>query len=174
VSVGPDEVFKIKNFKKDNHLLYLDTVAKIKNKKYHINYCINGLDNSFKLDILDIFKVENKESSVEKASAPYFYFYIQSDCKQCNSSYVYSSDLELNFLEKKVISIGIEQEDIFFLKYKDKYQVTMDYDQKEMIISRCDKNGSLLGKPFNTTLVNLDLSNPKKAVKKIKTIIVFS
>ncbi len=94
-------------------------------------------------------------------------------------TYASSQDLELNFLSQEIENIGIEREGIYFLGKDSHYHVTMSYSDKEMLITRCHKNerGVIVedtGKPFRHPIIDLDLSNPAKAINKIKTILIFS
>src|ERR1700722_1895367 len=177
VSVGPDEVFKLLRSKKDNHIIHLNCSAQIKKQKYKANFCINGLDNTFTFVISDLpgSGFYSSPLSVEKAKTPYFYFYVQSNCKRCHCTSVFSSDLELDLLRKVITNIGVERETVILLNESDKYHLSLEYDENQMIISRyteededLDEEGSL-DKEFITSLIDLDFSQPSKVVRKIKT-----
>lgn len=175
VSVGPEEVFKIHKFEKNNQFIYLDCSAKIKDKRYKTDYIINGVDNTFEVSIAEM---EPEGGSVDKAQTPHFFFYIQSVCKQCLCTHAYGSDLELDLLNKKVTNIGVESETVILLTEPTKYHLSLNYSDNEMIISRCaeDEDGEVIDddRQFHTALVDLDFSQPAKVVRKIKTIMVFS
>lgn len=171
ITVGPDGVMSLDGFSKDGHILMLDCTAKVQSKKYLMFFQINCLDNSFEVDI----KVKTHiGASVDRASSPFVFFYIQGNCPVCDSANTCSTDLELNLLQKKIVNVGLERESIYLLKEPNKYHVVMAYDSNEMIISRCDKDGCDTGNPLSTSLMELDFSDSKKAVQKIKTIVVFS
>lgn len=175
VSVGPDEAFKLQSFEKNNHILHLDCLFHAKNQKYKATYEINCLDNSFSCHIEEPISAK---SSVNKASTPYFYFYIQGDCKECNDTYVSSKDLELDLLNKKIENIALEREGIYLRGKDSHYHLTMSYDEREMLITRChDEDGLMIedgGKPFHLPIIEFDFSKPKKVINKIKTILLFS
>lgn len=174
VIVGPESNFKLSSYKKDNYLLHLKGYASIRDCKYRVKYVINGLDNSFKLDIE---KPEYNQPSVDTASTPYFYFFLVSTCNICNASSAHSADLELDILRKNVLNIGVSTESIYLLKAKKKYHITLCYDSKQMIVSKCfEEDGQIIddNKPFNFPLINLDFSEPKKIINKIQTLLVFS
>lgn len=175
VSVGPDEAFQLQSFKKINHILHLDCLFQVRMLKYKAIYEINCLDNSFSCHI---GKPETAQSSVDRASAPYFYFYIQGDCKQCNDTYASSKDLELDLLNKKIQNIGVEREGIYLRGKDSHYHLTMSYDEKEMLITRCHEENGLMvedsGKPFHLPIMEFDFTKPKKVINKIKTILLFS
>lgn len=175
ISVGPDEAFKLIAHKKDNHILHLQCIFQRTSLSYKVNYTINCLDNSF---LLDISEPETSNSNVDKASAPYFYFYIQGDCKSCNSTYASSKDLELSLLNKKIENIGIELEGVYLLGKESHYHITMAYEDKEMLITRCHEEDGMImedsGKPFRLPIMEFDFSQPNKVINKIKTILLFS
>jgi hypothetical protein len=153
----------------------MDCTAKIKDKRYKTNYIVNGVDNTFEVSIAEIAP---EGEPVDKAQTPYFFFYIQSVCKRCHCTHAYGSDLELDLLNKKVTNIGVVSETVILLTEPTKYHLSLNYDDKEMIISRCiqDEDGIVEDddKQFHTALVDLDFSQPAKVVRKIKTIMVFS
>lgn len=175
VSVGPDEAFILKSFKKKNDILQLRCAFRAKKREYKVDYNINCQDNSFEFDISD---PESCEVEVSKASTPYFYFYIQSDCKKCLATHVNGTDLELDFINKKITNIGIEREGVYLLDQKNKYHITLSYDSQEMIISRCYENdkGIIIddNKPFQCSIIDFDFSQPEKVTNKIKMMLLFS
>lgn len=182
VSVGPDEAFSITKWEKDNHILKLDCIFKAKKQKYRTVYSINCLDNSFVVDISEPTHTSASSDTykrVDKASAPYFFFYIYSDCRKCDNTHTNSSDLELDLLNRKVTNIGLEREGIYLLTEKDKYHLTLCHDSNEIELSKMfyDEGMDTLvddNKTINLPLIDFDFSNIKKVVNKIKTLLVFS
>jgi hypothetical protein len=175
VSVGPDDVFELSKFEKKDHILFLDCFFYTKKEEFKIKYEINCLNNSFKA----IISSPNPSSrTITGASSAHFYFYINSDCRICNASYTNGADLEIDFLSKEIINIGIEREGIYLLNEKSKYHITLEHDNNRMQISKCfeDEDGGIVddNKPFIFPMIKLDFSNPKKVINKIKTLLVFS
>lgn len=176
VDVGPDDAFTISKFEKNNHILTLHCSFRAFKKKHSVKYHINCLDNSFTTDIGE--SISDSEP-VERAARPYFYFYIQGDCKKCNSSHTNGTDLELDMLNSVVTHIGIEREGIYLLNEKSKFHITLAHDTNEMLISKCfedESTGQILddNKPFNLPIIDFDFSNQKKVINKIRTLLVFS
>jgi hypothetical protein len=176
VSVGPDDAFTIKKWEKENHILHLHCTFKAKKQKYKTVYHINCLDNSFTVDISEPVRTTER---ADGASAPYFFFYIFSDCKKCNNTHTNSSDLELDLLNKKVTNIGLEREGIYLLSEKDKYHLTICHDSNEIELSKMfhdDALGTLVddNNVISLPLIEFDYSNVKKVINKIKTLLVFS
>lgn len=175
VSVGPDEAVKIKSFKKDNHILHLHCTLELGNRKFLVDYFINCLDNSFEFDISD---PELSEHSVDRASSAYFYFYINSDCRECNCSYANSTDLELDFLNSEITNVGLEREGVWLLKEKTKFAVVNSYTDQQTMIYKCNVNDEGMveddNRPFLLPIIEFDYSRPRKVVNKIKTLLIFS
>jgi hypothetical protein len=176
ISVGPDDTFSLSSFEKNNNILTLNCLFFVKKQKYHIKYDINCIDNTFNSDISD---PTPSDKYVTKASLPYFFFYIRSNCRVCDASHTNGTDLELDLSSKIIFNIGVETDGIYLLKEKNKYHISFEYDRNKMIISRCyeDKNtGEILddNKPFNFPIIDFDFSNIEKVINRIKTILTFS
>ena len=163
VAMRPREQFQVVFHEKENHILSIQCLYK---RKISVTYNINCLDNTFEI------------VGDPALAQTYCYFYIQSDCRKCNASYANGADLELNLEEKKVSHIGIERESVYLLSTKDKYHITMSYHDNSMMVSKCfeDDEGMIISdnKVCHLPLVNLDFSKPRKAVHRIKTLLVFS
>jgi hypothetical protein len=128
---------------------------------------------------VDISNPIKSEIDINRSPSPYFFFFIESDCRQCNATYVNGSDIELDLNNKIISNIEIEREGIYFLKEKTKFYITFEYDIHNMLISKCyeDENtGEIIddNKPFSFPIVNLDFSDHKKLLNRIKTILLFS
>ncbi len=164
VSAGPEDQFVLVYFTKEENKLTLQCVYK---KKFIANYTIDCTNN--------YFTVQGDAPNLEKL---YYYFYIQSVCRQCNATHFHSSDLELNLEDKTVSNISIEDEGTYLLNTKDMYHVTMHYGTSKIIVTKCfkDKDGVIIddNKVCVLPLVDIDFSNPQQAVHRIKTMLVFS
>jgi len=164
VSVGPDDKYQVVFHEKEDHILSIQCLY---NKKISVTYNVDCLKNTF--------EIEGGNSSLHQS---YCYFYIQSDCRRCNATHTNGTDLELNLEEKKVYNIGVEREGVYLLSTKDKYHLTLQYDNNTMLVSKCfeDDDGMILddNRVCNLPIVNLDFSKPRKAAHRIKTLLVFS
>ena len=114
-----------------------------------------------------------------KVSKTFFYFYINADCKVCNSASANSTDIELSHNNNLVTNLGIEREGIFIVLSKNNYHLTILHDSNKTLINKCiiDKVSYDIiddGKVFECPIVNFDFSNLQKVVNKIKTLITFS
>jgi hypothetical protein len=176
IAVGPDDVFLIDKFEKTDSNLILDCIFFTRKQKYFIKYNINCNDNSFISEISDPVPTL---INIDRAPAPYFYFYLLGACRECNASYINGADIELNLLNKTIFNIGVEIEGVYLLKEKSKFHIIYEYDNNNMIISRCyidQVDGRIVdeNKPFHCPVMILDFSNQSKAVNRLKTILVFS
>jgi hypothetical protein len=177
---GPDNTFEVTDFSKENEILTVRSLhktgkfkarpqnlgVKVEKLKY-ITHTINCVNNTF--------TVEADDPELLKM---YWFFFIQSDCEKCNSSYANGTDMELNTANNTIFNIGAEREGIYLLSKKEKYHVTMAYDSNAMLVSKCfeDKDGSIIddSKVCQLPIVNIDFSKLNKAINKIKTMLVFS
>lgn len=164
VAAGPDDQFKLVFFKKEDVIL---TIQCVYNKKFIANYEINCLDNTF--------EIIGNDPNLDQT---YCYFYIQSICRICSVTHSAGTNLELNLEEKSIYNIGIEREGIYLLSTKDMYHITMLHLNSRMLVSKCfkDKDGVIIddNKVCNLPLVDIDFSKPRKAARRIKTMLVFS
>lgn len=183
IDVGPDRAFKLISYSKINVDLIMTCRFKSKGEQYNIIYKIDCLTNNFSVDVSEPISFSSLPSLedndyVHSAARAYFYYYINADCKKCNGSYASTSDMEINFLKKKIENFSIDRETFHLLRDKDKFHVSLHHDQNSMLISKCivDAVGQILddNKIFKCSLINLDLSNYDKVINKIKTLIFFS
>jgi hypothetical protein len=180
VSVGPDTNTRLVLFKKENHILTLDIVFKAKKQQYKIQYNINCLDNSFKVDIaeiLDFSAVEDKYKRTDRASAPYFYFYLFGTCRKCGNSFSNSKEMELDLLNNKITNIGLEHESIYILKNGEGFHLNLDYEKHNMSVAKFTIDTTpddIVNNEMELPLIEMDFSNTEKVFDKIKTLLIFS
>ena len=168
--VGPDENFRLISFDKLDDKLILKCYFTSRRQKFTIDYTIDCINNDFEL----VFgKPKEVDQSATGASAPYFYFYINSECKMCDATWTNSSDLELDILNKKITNIGLERESVRCLTHNRKYQIELDYENNLLIINNVNRGVAVMP-AFNFPLIDLDLTNQEKLFRKISTILTFS
>jgi len=183
ISVGPDAVFELSSCDKESNFLNLKCVFTSKKSSYSVQYKIDCQSNAFAVAIVatDVHLLSvSAQSSNKKVGEAYFYFYLRSSCPKCQCASTYGTDLELDFLERKIVNIQLERESFFLLKGVDKFHITTIHDRDVIIVSR----GHLVGdgelvfeeddKKIELPMVKLDLSDQTKVVNKIKTLILFS
>lgn len=177
VSVGPDNVFILVDFKKENDKLFLQCTYKNKRHIYNVDYDINCVDNTFSVTVPKVQEVPAGETAnPDRAKRAYFYFFIEGICRECHCS-AHGADLELDIVDKKISSISLERESLYFLECKDKFHVSPIYDRNVMLVSRVTvENYEIVDseKTIQLPLVKLDPTDQAKTVNKIKTLILFS
>lgn len=166
VSVGPDDYFRLFGFTKQKSSLELRCQFR---KKRDILYKIDCNTNSF--DVNTIKHISNALIPPNNLEEANFYFYIQSWCLQCDCSSVFSDDLELDFLNKKVFNIGLEREN--FHIDLNKWRICLYYKKNIMQVVRYNAVHSYL-ETISLPLVKLDWSNQLNIINKIKILILFS
>lgn len=175
ISVGPDEVFELTSFEKNENSLILNCSTKIRNNIYYCRYDINCNSNKFQFSVLGASTLPT-ELAINRASSPYFYFYIYSNCTECGLSYLNSNDLELDLLDDKVVNIGLEREGIHILNQNGNFLISISYGSNNMLISRVLLEDGIYvnGKPSTFPIADFDFSNPGRVINKIKTMLLFS
>ncbi len=193
ISVAPDNTFTLVSFKKEDHWLKLHcTYRQQRVVKYKVDYSINCLTNKYLVEVSEMIDASNtsdmtadknlEEEELHRKrfqiAKSYFYFYIFGNCEECNVSWTNSTDIEFNNKELIVYNVCVDRDSIYIMQPKDKYHLTICYDENKTIISRCivDNNFNLVDdyKTFECSVINFDFSNPQKVVNKIKTLITFS
>src|SRR5271166_218723 len=124
LKVGPDDVFQLVSSNKTETQLNLECIYRKVNNHHRVKYQINCLDNTFEATLSEIL-IDNTQSETPrtKVKKAYFYLYIRSYCRECNSAHSYSSDLELDFFIKKISDIKMEQESFFLVAGEDKFHM---------------------------------------------------
>ena len=180
VSVGPEGVFiLISSQKKDNNL-YLQCTYKNKRNIYNVDYDINCLDNTFKVEVPKVQELAPGEvANPKRVKQAYFFFFVEGLCNECNCATAHSLDLELDIVDRRISNIGLERESFYLLGGKDKFHVTPIHDRNVMLVSRCYVDDEEIGfsesdKTIELPMVKLDLTDQEKATNKIKTLILFS
>lgn len=180
VSVGPDGVFILVSSQKKNNNLHLECTYKNKRNIYSVNYDINCLDNTFKVEVPKVQELApNEVANPKRVKEAYFFFFVEGLCRDCNCTSAHGQDLEFDLIDKKISNIGLERESFYLLEGKDKFHVTPIHDRNVMLVSRCYVDDEEIGfsesdKTIELPLVKLDLSDQEKATNKIKTLILFS
>lgn len=181
VSVGPDGNFiLVSSEKKNDNTLFLQCTYKNKRNIYTVEYNINCLDNTFKVEVPKVQELASgEEPNTKRVSKAYFFFFLEGLCRECNCTSAHGADLELDIVDQKISNIGLERESFYLLEGKDKFHVSPIHDRNVMLVSRCYVDDEEIGfsesdKTIELPLVKLDVTDQAKATNKIKTLILFS
>lgn len=179
VSVGPDEVFSLKNLHKQDETLHLVCIYKKKQNLYTVEYHIDCNTNLFDVSVTNVeVIVEENQIPIGRVTKAYFYLYIHAKCYECECSSLDSIDLEFGIVDKKITNIQLDREVFRLLNEPDKFNITVIHDKNVMLVSRChefdEEDYDEDSKAIRLPLVKLDLINQAKVVNKIKTLILFS
>jgi hypothetical protein len=179
VSVGPEDVFKLISFQKDDTQLTLECAFHFKKKINHLKYEIDCLTNSLRFS-----HVGQSDSDVmaSRASKSFSYFCLNSRCAICDGSYFHSADIHLAILENKITNVNIDREGVYLTSETDNFHITTyGQDFYQMTVGRwyMDDDGVLVdeieeGKMINLPEVNFDFIDQAKVIEKIKFLILFS
>lgn len=175
VASGPGESSVITKQKKDNEILQITCLKMVGSMKFTYTYYIDCVRNTFTLSV----KEANPEDSPVKRQASNFMFYLISSCDVCNNTSTNSTDIELDILSKKITSFGVSLESIYMLNQKSKYHLVLDHDSQLLNVTKV-RYVSDIGeiedesKVITFPLTHFDFSKPKKVIKRIQTLLVFS
>lgn len=180
VSVGPNAVFILVSSQKKDNALFLQCTYKNNRNIYSVDYNINCLDNTFKVDVPKVQELAPGEIvNTKRVKEAYFFFFLEGLCQECNCTSAHGTDLELDIVDKKISKIGLERESFYLLEGKDKFHISPIHDRNVMLVSRCYVDDEQIGftesdKTIELPMVKLDLTDQDKVTNKIKTLILFS
>ena len=186
ISAAEDSCFKLANSDKYDSKLTLNCTFVYRDDAgkritYPVKCDIDCLTNEIDVNIQSqsISKLLN---NIEK-----YYFYIESFCDICKCAATYTEDIELDILNGTISNFVLEEEKYYLLQCEDKYRVRFIYYKNYTSIRKCYldydniagiKTNSLSYKfkepKIILPLINLDISNQKESVDKIKTLILLS
>lgn len=162
-------------YEKKDQFLYITCEKRLwkRSKTYQTvcKYVIDCVNNTF--------TVQSLPDTPQEASC-----YIQSLCDQCRCSFVYGSDMELRMPSQTVSNIGLDREHFELTDDKDRYNINYYYGynnppgqvmyiEREPIDCEYDKDADReLG--IRLPIMELDFSDQKKIINKLKTLILFS
>lgn len=170
MSVGPDDVFSLNNYKiNKTDSIKIDGSFNHQTFKTNLIFHIDCKQNTFTIDIKAVEDFKS-EKGVYKSDKPYFYFYLYSKCHECDSSEANSADLELNFLQKKIIDIGVEHEVLYVLEDNSGFKIEYQYD--ENVVHICEYK--VLSPTLTLSSLELDFTDKNKLLNKLKTLVLFS
>jgi hypothetical protein len=176
LTVGPDEHFEIKEWKKIAAHLQIDCDFRYDREdksspagSYTASYLVDCQQNSYKM-----LAAGPDQVIADKATEVEFFFYIFAECKACNYSYLNTSDLEFNNVEKSIDNIQLDRESLYLFQDNNGYRITLDYDENVMVVVPPPLQEESETRGITLPLIELDISNPTKTISKIKTWILFS
>jgi hypothetical protein len=170
LGVGPDPTFEHLFFQKENHLLTIQ--CRNKKKNCLPKYQINCYDNTYQVEVKDRPYPDCSATKLEDEDS-YFYFWLNSNCQTCRSSWTSSMDVEFEPSTKNIFNIGLESEFVYLGRDPFQYEITYDYCENVTLIYRVysyTRRKLVLKLPLTTW----DYSDQDSLIDKIKTYILFS
>lgn len=158
VYIGPEDIFEIESYTKDNGVLdlccfFIDTTR----LKYDLDINIDCITNSFDIT----WPTGNCDKLNAILKDKFLYIYVQSFCKGCSDTY--SADIEASFLDKKFSNMKLEKEVVLLKQW---LLITNHEDSKMYLIK--DR------KKITLPIINFDYSDPQKVIDRLKTLIIFT
>lgn len=154
----------------ERHLWRRRPIDKKKNRKYETvcKYVIDCTQNTFTFQAMPDMPPETS-------------CYIQSICENCTSTFAYGADMELYTPSQKIFNIGLEREAIKLTDNTHRYELNYYYGSdappgEGMFVYRSllDADGDPDSLGIKLPLMELDFSDQKKIINKLKTLILFS
>jgi hypothetical protein len=184
ISVGPEPVISLTDYiEPDQNIelrcLYKYKLSKYKLSNYKITFTIDLDTNRFETNIHKVDIPEPAKAYYGRTSKPYFYFYVQGHCYQCGLSSTYSTDLELDILNRKISNIGLEADSFVIADGNHRLVIETYYDTNTMSV-HLDKlplsDGGFTDdkKAIQLPMRKLDFSDKDKLIHRIQTMITFS
>lgn len=173
-SIGPDDNFFLKTYRKTGRVLLL------KNKYSFINEYGNNINNSLNLSI-DCETHTVSQNLFDMGSGEIFYkeingyIYFIASCNMCDSV-IFSKEISFNNHIINVPEIQIESETYLLNNELEEFHISLHHDFNHMDILRkdIDNHENEYKKPITCELFDLDFNNIEKTLKRLKTIVVFS
>ena len=174
LTVGPDEHFEIKEWKKVAAHLQIDCDFRYDREdksspagSYTASYLVDCQQNSYKM-----LAAGPDQVIADKATEVEFFFYIFAECKACNYSYLNTSDLEFN--NGSVSNIQPVRESLYLFQDNDEYRIILEYDENVMVVVPPPLQAESETRGIILPLADLDFSQTNKVIEKLKLWILFS
>jgi hypothetical protein len=165
-----------------NQRSIISPIIKTKNQ---CQFRIDCIENTF--DVIfgpkEYLDEEGKDVTVDRC---YFYVWFNAICKECNNTKVFTGDLVLDFLDRKIENIVLDRELRYLVSGKNKYAITIEYDlpqeqDKSIWVRKFDQNETCFDMdihydPLAATLPYFDTQelSDQQLIEKIKLYLILS
>jgi hypothetical protein len=177
LSIGPDGVFNLITWDKSKNIITIVFSISIESVLYTSTWKIDCNSNKFGINTKSMGS--ELTSSLPSSEYSNLYFYLYSECNNCNNSFSNTSDLSISSKEYlKIDNIGIEREGWFIKKpeHQQYYALVADYQYDKMYFNNVEMFKGIIkkkSKEISLPLLELDFSNHEKLLNKIGTMLLF-
>lgn len=135
-------------------------------KGIRIHYKLDAVNNSFEIDML---------KSKEDVQVPNISMEIFGGCTKCNKTHSISSSFDLEIKSKTIENFGIAKDSVMLFDGNNYYHITTLHYSKQLLVSKCEDDSYLSeGEAISLPFINLDFTNPRAVLTKIKTLLILS
>jgi len=177
VDVQPDDTYELVSFEKNDNQLKLNCLFSFHREQTKVSFEIDAYTNGLQTKISEPV-VTIQSGGVFRSKRTFVVFQIFGDCEKCRCTHATSAEMELSMLDNSIGTTKVDREGIYLLESVDKFHLTLIYDRRVLLVSRCylDQDNTVIddNRILELPLVNLDLSNTEKTLAKVKTLILFS
>lgn len=157
------------NLNKQDNIIEFDchtNTTKKSSKSMKVHYRLDAINNSFEFDILK----PGEDVQVSNISME-----ISGGCTKCHKTHSISSSFDLDQKSRTIKNFGIDKESVMLFDGNSYYHITTLHYSKQLLVSKCEDDSYLSeGEAISLPFINLDFTNPKAVLTKIKTLLILS
>lgn len=172
--IGPTN-YSVQSIEKLGNILEIKTSIRFRGGKFAVDFNIDCMSNTVQSTITA--HPDDGDEPPQGANRAFTFLRLSSDCEKCGCTHSNSGEMEIPF-NGTISSVSLDREGLYLLELDDKFHLTLIYDRRAMLVSRCYMEpGSMAiddNKVLELPLVRFDFTNMDKVVNKIKTLILFS
>jgi hypothetical protein len=161
------------SWQKENEVLRIQSSFEVNSNKIPVQYIINCRDNTYQL--FETKEIIPEEHFSEWEHRPSFFFWLESDCIQCES-FTISRDIYMSNHKGQIIDVHLSRDRVYLIDETTHYIVSVFYQlspPNRVLVTRMYPDGTY-SEVITLPFLDLDLSNVEKSIRKIKTAILFS
>lgn len=173
--VGPTN-YEVQSIEKLDNILEIKTSIRFRGTKYSVDFHIDCMSNTVQSTINS--HPDDGDEPPKGADRAFTYLRLSSDCGKCGCTHSNSSEMEMPLINGVLSPTAVDREGLYLLDQSDKYHITLIYDRKVMLVSKCYLESDSIpvddNRVLELPLVQFDFTNMDRVVNKIKTLILFS
>jgi hypothetical protein len=169
INIFPLAGISIENLNKKNEFIEFDchiNNSKKSAKGLRVHYKLDAINNSFEFEI----RKPGENMQISNISME-----MSGGCNKCKKTYSISSSFDLDIKEQNIKNFGIDKDSVMLFDGNNYYHITILNYSKQLLVSKCDDDSFLSeGEAISLPLINLDFTNPKAILTRIKTLLILS
>lgn len=159
----------IEKLNKQNQIIEFDchvNNSKKSAESMKVHYKLDAINSSFEFEILQ----PGENMHVSNISMEIF-----GGCTKCNKTNSISSSVDLDIKRLSINNFGIDKDSVMLFDGNNYYHITILNYSKQLLVSKCEDDSFFSeGEAISLPLINLDFTNPKAILTRIKTLLILS